>query len=442
MIASIALLAGLAGPWNGEPPSLTRALEAWRARAEAHRAELEPVVAQRVARAAAALRRGDATELAAARAELAALPPDAAPLLARALGATEGDGPAAREEVASALRSVGSAAAVPELALLAAGHEGPEEGPESEVRELALELLVETPTGESATARERRGAALVELWRALGPELRAPAGARLLAALLPLREPAAARALAAEALAAGGERARAALRALGEVPLDASDAVRDLVAREEDALPCLRELFDYHLARPQADPEEVRELFALLARPSVPEERRVGALQELGIGLAARERGDRGRATWTEALAHFAAGSRGRTREEAQVALVRLGDRDARRDLFDELDRLVAGNPRTAEGWMQRGGLLLRVGEVRDAADDFRRAYDLLRRYAEGRRKAGVALARALCLDGKLRQASDVLEELELSELQRAELARDPDFAELARDARWGDVLR
>ena len=69
---------------------------------------------------------------------------------------------------------------------------------------------------------------------------------------------------------------------------------------------------------------------------------------------------------------------------------------------------------------------------------------DLVKVYRGGTRAndAAVGLARARCLDGDVKGAARALEESALTTAQLRALAEDEDFAALARDKRYGGVLR
>jgi tetratricopeptide (TPR) repeat protein len=118
-------------------------------------------------------------------------------------------------------------------------------------------------------------------------------------------------------------------------------------------------------------------------------------------------------------------------REAALVALVRLGDRNARRDLLEGYDDYVERNDRFAEAYVRRGDLYLRIEDWDSAIKDYQQALRLSADDPRPQPSAYVGLARAFARRGKLRDAAESLRKAPLSITELRKLADDPDFAEL-----------
>lgn len=127
----------------------------------------------------------------------------------------------------------------------------------------------------------------------------------------------------------------------------------------------------------------------------------------------------------------------------ALVALTRMGDREAKDQLFEELDEDVDDadkglpNPLRARGLMK-----IRTGDFAGAISDLKKAL----REAKGQggfvqREINVDLARAYLLNERLDKAAGALEDAELTDARREELAALGEFRILAEHARYGEVF-
>jgi len=130
-------------------------------------------------------------------------------------------------------------------------------------------------------------------------------------------------------------------------------------------------------------------------------------------------------------------------REEAEICLALLGDRNARRDVIKRYDELVSRNDSWAGAYEQRAAVLLKLREYDDAAKDFRRAIKI---YANQGRTSQledlyVELARTYARDGNAKKAFDALEEAHLPRSVMKKLKDDPDFAEIVAHSRYGRVF-
>jgi tetratricopeptide (TPR) repeat protein len=88
---------------------------------------------------------------------------------------------------------------------------------------------------------------------------------------------------------------------------------------------------------------------------------------------------------------------------------------------------------------------LLRLDEYDLAQRDFKKAlelYDKSNRNLGEERDCRVGLARAYALDKRLKDAGATLEQAGLTPDELRKLSQDPDFAELAANAKWGKILQ
>lgn len=363
--------------------------------------------------------------------QLADLGPEAAPLLLPYLDpgppGPDADGKDHREEhlrraeeVARALIRSGNPALVEDLLALARSA-----APEGRV--LAVRVLGASPEHERALTGLRA------LFPATEGELRV-ACVRALAQLDP-GEPLVAQALTDPA----PQVVRAALESLGSVPhAEPMPAVLALLADATRAAPVLDALVGYFRA-PGLEVEEdtVMALIRLARRNDLPVEARlaaVDALPYLDVPLSAPMRREMEPLLETSDTA---------LRESTLVAMTLLRDSRAKRELTRHYDDLVDDNPRWPQAYKQRGDMYLRIREYRDAENDYAKAIELHGKTSRlpGNRELWVNLARAYVKDGKLRQASETLEEFGLTSELREELRRDPDFAPLAEHSRYGKIL-
>jgi HEAT repeat protein len=417
-ILTWALLQGQPGPPGdgGRDGSLEAYLRRVRSERDGELARLRGRVELLVGRLAPSL---TARETARIQGELDALGPEAAPLFLEHLDPGEKPTPEKEfraREIASALARSKNPAIQDQLARLArsASPTG---------RLLALRVLGDAP--DAARAQQ-------EL-RALYPDLRGPLRAECVRSLARLdpADPVIEAALAdpqAEVVAT----ALRALTSLGhEAPLPAVIALVGDPNRGADVLP---ELVGYLRACVRA-PEEatVMTLLAFAGRQDLPLDARLVVLDGLpafGLALSARLRKE---------LEPLLESPDTALREGALIALARMKDARAKRELLRYYDDLVEDNADWSQAYQRRADVLYRIGEYRDAADDYRTALDLLGNGARQtvHRELWVNLARSQVKDGKLKAAADALEEFGLTSDLKRDLAADPDFAPLREQPRY-----
>lgn len=125
--------------------------------------------------------------------------------------------------------------------------------------------------------------------------------------------------------------------------------------------------------------------------------------------------------------------------DEARIAMARLGDRGARRDLLRKYDDWVKRRSNFPSAYEERARIQLRVGDYGEAGKDYETAVALYSaRGNDPPRELYIELARARCLDGKLKQANTALQNAYPSSERLRRLAQDPDFAALVEHGRYG----
>jgi len=231
----------------------------------------------------------------------------------------------------------------------------------------------------------------------------------------------------------------AAVRALAteerRAPRDEVLALLNDTLRAPDVLPELVEYF----TRPdqRLDEDVVRTFVSYAVRRDLPVETRlrvVSALPRFGVTLSARIRRD---------LEPLLESSDTALKDEALIALTIMRDGRARRELMRFYDDQVKNNDSWPLAYQRRGDIELRIGEYRDATRDYEKAIELHEDSARlpGNRDLWVNLARAQVLDGKLKNAAETLETFGMTSELRRTLREDPDFEELVKSSRYGDIF-
>lgn len=127
---------------------------------------------------------------------------------------------------------------------------------------------------------------------------------------------------------------------------------------------------------------------------------------------------------------------------EALIALALSGDRAAKKTLLDPYDADVDENPDHARSWAARANIHFRLENYKSASKDYTKALAAkLQSSTDRRNDWQEALARSYARMGKVKEASQWLEKSSLSADRRRELAKDPDFKEVAEHARYGKVF-
>ncbi len=357
-------------------------------------------------------------------AEIDSLGPEAAPLILGHLDPGEKPTPERErqcQEIAASLARSKNPAIQDELVRLARSA-----SPRGRV--LALRILGEAPEPDRART------ALQELFPELRGALRAEC-VRSLARLDPVEPPV--DPVVEQALAdPEPEVVSAALDALAALPRQKPHPGVVALARDPGrAAPVLEALVRYCRGG-GLDEDTAAAVLGLASRDDLAVDSRLrllAGLPDFGVGLSPKLRRE---------LDPLLESSDSALREGALMALARMKDSRAKRELLRYYDDLVQNNAGWAQAHQKRGDVLLRIGEFKDAVRDFRTAIELLEEDARlpANRELWVSLARAYVKDDKLRLAAEALEEFRLTADMKRELSRDPDFAPLL-DSRYKKVF-
>ena len=420
-LQTLALLVPLASPTpQAEVPAkgsaqrapLESMLERARARRDDERRRLQPLIDQAIADFQAQSAPVSAERRSALTERLASFGPEAGPLLVPQLdpGATDPVATERARAVADALaRLQGPMVTDPLLAVLASNKDP--------ARENALTAL-ET----SQEVGRIRPAVLALFERAGTPELRQSA----LRTLIRLGGPENAALYAQVLTQSDADVVALALRALADTrDASAVQQVRKLVADPARAQRHAGLLIDYFRGLPDLIDAELIASFVGAAEKPGDRDARMAIVRSLP-DLAGRFGADA-----RKGLERVAESKDSDLREASLVALVRLGDRNARRELLEGYDDYVERNDRFAEAYVRRGDLYLRIEDWDAAIKDYQQALRLTAEDARPQPAAYVGLARAFARRGKLRDAAESLRKAPLSITELRKLADDPDFAEL-----------
>ena len=131
-----------------------------------------------------------------------------------------------------------------------------------------------------------------------------------------------------------------------------------------------------------------------------------------------------------------------RIAEAALICLARAGDRNAKKDLLQPYDERIEKNDRIASAWQNRAEVKYRIGDYKSAIKDYETAHKVSAEYLRTEPEVFEGLARCYSLMGKLKDAAKWLGEGGLSLARLHQLAKDPEFAELAADEKYNRVFR
>lgn len=359
-----------------------------------------------------------------ARAKLVQLGPEAAPLLVEHIdpGTSPTDPQRLRaSSIALALAEMQAASITAKL--LEIVQSGSVEG-----RQNAIRVLATSPEPDRAAP------ALVGIYRGGLPELRGPA----LASLARLGGTAAKGALEEALGDAKPEVVRAALDALAQAKSGAlANRILRITATPGDAFRVLDPLLGWYRAVPEAaDGAHVAALVKLAADPSAPAVERARVLEVLPRFA------DKFDADVKKSLRSISESPAREMREGALVVLVLAGDKNARRDLLGEFDERIARNEGYAAGYEERGNVYYRIGDYREAVNDFKQAIKLSADDLRARQDtAYIGLAKSYARWGKLKEAAQTLEKAPLTRQQLADLKNEPAFAKLLENAKYRELF-
>ncbi len=404
--------------------TLEELLESYRAQRDARLEALREEVDALLRQLELAIDAGGASEVGALRDRLVKLGPDAAPILARQIdpGANSEVEAVRRRamEVSRVLTELDTTAITDELLRIV------EQGTTLGKRN-ALRVLGSTAEGDRVSPILRR------LFAVEG----GPPRDALLGAIASIGGPQNDAFVADSLDPADKDLARIALQALTTARCTSSASqVGALLADSKAASNFAVQLVGYYRACPEAVDDEVCQAFlALLAYQNYPTD-----LGVLYVGLLAdfEDEWSRDVKRTIETLS-LRTGPLG---TEARVALARAGDRAAKRDLLEPLDRDLDENDELARNWAARAEMHFRLQDYKQATKDYVKALAAPMQSPTDRRvEWQESLARAYARLGKVREASQWIEKSLIPAERRKELAVDPDFKEVAEHARYGKVF-
>jgi hypothetical protein len=356
------------------------------------------------------------------RRALAALGPEAIPLLVDAIEPGVASGEAARfraREVTLVLAEARPAAITDRLLELAAT--GSEEGSGN-----ALEVLTTTPEPERVAQR------LADLFESSQGKKRA----KVLATLARLGGERAQAAVAAALVSEDDEVVTAALGALAESGGgEAAGAVLTLT-RSARAPRYVESILTYFESVPNAmGQEQALALVNLAGHTALSEKLRVRLLESLARHSLELDTNLR------RALEPISEGGTRLAREAALVLLLALGDSSSGRALFKPYDEAIKKRPDWANAHVERARIHYRVGDTKRAIKDYKRALELLAEARQFDSDTYVGVARCYALQGDFRKAAEALESAQIPLKVRRTLGHDPDFAEMVKSSRYGEVF-
>jgi len=391
---------------------------------ESETSNLQPAVDAVLLEVVAARRDGSPRRAAEARARLAALPSAAALILVERIEVSDEKSQEQNFralEAGLALRSVASAATLPRLVELASANA-------AVTRRIAIAAMGALPRSEAVEK------ALLDLVA----RLRGAERAEAVGALVRLGGPRALEAAQRAAEGRDGESLRAALSAATERGDRSFAVLVDLVLANSDAAKlCWSEVLDLLVTMPDLiAPARVLPLLGLPLAGAVRGDDAASLVERVGLLPIARRHVQ-------EALDGLARSSEQRVATAARVALARLGDRNAEKLLFTQLDAAVdQAEDGDAQPLRQRGQMRIRLSDYAGAINDLKKA---LKEAKDGgafvQREIHIDIARAYALNERLDKAAAALVDANLTNARREELAALPEFAALAAHPRHGEVL-
>ena len=422
------LLASFAGDTKQDPPkreSLQQFLEHLKSHQLGSSAQLRTGLDSllKTMDADALARRLEALEQ--SRARLVALGQEAAPLLLEELdpGTDATDAQKLRAlYVVRALQELASPAATDRLVQLA--QTGTIEG-----RKNAIAVLGSSPEPERAAP------VLVGIVKSNQVDLRDSA----LDALAQLDSPEGDRTLSDSLADANPQVVKATLLALAQAHnTRLAPRILQIVEVPRDAVQYVEALLYYYARVPNAaDKHHVLALLKLAADFSPPPEVRARVLEAIP-GLTEKLDSDA-----KKELKELADSPTKEVKEAALVVLVLTGDKNARKDLFADIEIQIQRNKEYAANYETRARLEYRVHDWSAAQKDFQasilRSKDDFRARPE---ESYIGLARCWMQLGKLKEAKDTLEKAPISLKQLQELSKEPVFQKLADNPKYNSVFR
>ncbi|MBK7644069.1 MAG: tetratricopeptide repeat protein [Planctomycetes bacterium] len=214
--------------------------------------------------------------------------------------------------------------------------------------------------------------------------------------------------------------------------------ILQLVEVPRDAVQYIDPLLYYYSHVPAAaDKRHILALVKLAADFTPPPEQRARILETLPL-LAEKLDND-----CKKELKDLSESPTKEVKEAALVVLVIGGDKNARRDLFADIELQIQRNKNFAQNYETRARLEYRIGEWRDAQKDFQSAIKLSADDFRARpEESYIGLARCYMQQNKLKEARDTLEKAPISLKQLQELSKEPVFQKLLENNKFRGVFR
>lgn len=212
-----------------------------------------------------------------------------------------------------------------------------------------------------------------------------------------------------------------------------------IVEVPRDAVQYIDALLYYYTRVPAAaDKRHVVALLKLAADFSPPPELRARVLE--AIPLLTENKLD---ADARRELKDLSESPTKEVKEAALVVLVLAGDKNARRDLFADVEIQIARAKSYPQGYEARARLNYRIADWREAQKDFQTAIKLSADDFRARpEESYIGLARCFMQLGKLKEAKETLEKAPISLKQLQELSKEPIFQKLAENPKFRGVFR
>ncbi len=214
--------------------------------------------------------------------------------------------------------------------------------------------------------------------------------------------------------------------------------ILQIVEVPRDALQYVDALLYYYTRVPSAaDKRHVLALLKLAADFSPPPDLRARVLETIPVLT------DKLDSDCKKELKELAESPTKEVKEAALVVLVLLGDKNARKDLFADVEIQIQRNKNYAQNYETRARLDYRIHDWSAAQKDYQSAIRLSADDFRARPEDSyIGLARCWMQLNKLKEAKDTLEKAPISLKQLQELSKEPVFQKLAENPKFRGVFR
>ncbi len=214
--------------------------------------------------------------------------------------------------------------------------------------------------------------------------------------------------------------------------------ILQIVEVPRDALQYVDALLYYYTRVPSAaDKRHVLALLKLAADFSPPPDLRARVLETIPVLT------DKLDSDCKKELKELADSPTKEVKEAALVVLVLLGDKNARKDLFADVEIQIQRNKNYAQNYETRAKLDYRIHDWSAAQKDYQSAIRLSADDFRARPEDSyIGLARCWMQLNKLKEAKDTLEKAPISLKQLQELSKEPVFQKLAENPKYRGVFR